>query len=350
MELCFTRIIKVNNPEVDITHAVKRLQEGGLVAFPTETVYGLGANALDPEAVNKIFAAKGRPSDNPLIVHISSMDMLSDLVREIPPMAERLAKAFWPGPLTLVLPKSDLVGGAVTAGLDTVAVRMPEHPVALRLIALAGVPVAAPSANTSGRPSPTVAQHVVEDLHGQVDVIIDGGPVGLGVESTVLDVTSNPPMILRPGGVTKEMLEATLGLEVLLDPALTQVSDTATPKAPGMKYTHYAPKAPVTVFVGEEKAIVQAIKNRASQLKGEGLCVGVMATAETVGEYEDVIVLEVGTRKDLRTVAAKLYSVLRGFDQSKVDVILAEGFPEEGLGSAIMNRLAKAAGQALVRV
>lgn len=350
VELHFTRIMKVNNPKVDMSHAVKELQSGGLVAFPTETVYGLGANALNPEAVRKIFAAKGRPGDNPLIVHIANLEMLEPLVKEFSPIAKQLAEAFWPGPLTLVLPKSDLVGPEVTAGLDTVAVRMPQHPIALRLIELARVPVAAPSANTSGRPSPTVAQHVVEDLHGKLNVIIDGGPVGIGVESTVLDISGEVPMILRPGGITAEMIAQVLGREVAMDPTLAGASIEETPKAPGMKYTHYAPQAPMTVFVGSEQAMVQAIQTQAHQLEQEGRRVGIMATVESAAQYANGLVLEVGSRHDLGTVAAKLYAVLRQFDSAGVDVILAEGFPAEGLGVAVMNRLNKAAGQSIIRV
>lgn len=356
MELHFTRIMKINSPEVDMTHAVKELQTGGLVAFPTETVYGLGANAFNPEAVRKIFVAKGRPSDNPLIVHIANMEMLKPLVRELSPTAEKLAKAFWPGPLTLVLPKSDLVGPEVTAGLQTVAVRMPQHPIALRLIELAGVPVVAPSANLSGRPSPTIAQHVVEDLHGKLNVIIDGGPVGIGVESTVLDISGEVPMILRPGAITPDMIAQVLGRKVEIDPTVagvhseTLASAEAAPKAPGMKYTHYAPKAPMTVFVGSEPDMVKAIQAKTQQLERDGLRVGVMATVDTAAQYINGVVFKVGNRQDLSTVAEKLYAVLRKFDSAGVDVILAEGFPEEGLGVAVMNRLMKAAGQSLIRV
>ena len=242
-----TKVIKIKDktrPEDgELLEAAEILRSGGLVAFPTETVYGLGANALDEAAAKKIYAAKGRPSDNPLIAHISSMEELPALVREIPEAGRKLAEKYWPGPLTMIFPKKDVVPYGTTGGLDTVAVRMPSDPVANRLIKLAGIPVAAPSANTSGRPSPTRAEHVIEDMDGKIEMILDGGQVGIGVESTIVDVSGPVPTLLRPGAVTLEMLRETLG-QVEVDPAiLGPVKGDVKPKAPGMKYRHYAPKA-----------------------------------------------------------------------------------------------------------
>jgi len=326
------------------------LRSNGLVAFPTETVYGLGANALDSSAVEKIFRAKGRPGDNPLIVHIADLAMLTDLVRNVPSEACRLAQKFWPGPLTMVLPCSGRVPKAVTAGLSTVAVRMPDHPVALALIKEAGVPVAAPSANTSGRPSPTKACHVLEDLGGKVPLVLDGGPVGVGVESTVLDLTVSPAMVLRPGGITLEQLQEQLG-KVELDPALAEGQssggnpEAATPKSPGMKYTHYSPDAEVLLVEGPLQEMVAVIREMAAARAREGLKIGIMASKETASSYSGFFTLTVGSREELSTVAANLYDTLRAFDRHGIELILAEAFPRSGLGLAVMNRLTKAAGK-----
>lgn len=324
-----------------LKEAARLLRENEAVAFPTETVYGLGANAMDDEAIAKIFAAKGRPSDNPLIVHIGTKSQLDGIVREIPPVAEKLMEHFWPGPLTIILPRKEGISERVTAGLNTVGVRMPDHPVALALIEEANVPVAAPSANRSGRPSPTLAAHVYEDLNGKIAGIVDGGATGVGVESTVIDCTSEVPTILRPGGITKEQLEAVIG-NVSLDPALKDEKEK--PKSPGMKYTHYAPKAPLSIVEGSREFIQRIVDEK----KKEGFKVGVLTTEEYQHVYSADVVLSCGMRNDLASVATKLYDVLRTFDASEVDVIFSESFPNEGIGNAIMNRLTKAAGHHII--
>lgn len=324
-----------------LQEAAKLLRENEAVAFPTETVYGLGANAMDDEAIAKIFEAKGRPSDNPLIVHIGTKSQLDGIVKEIPPVAEKLMAHFWPGPLTIILPRKEGISERVTAGLNTVGVRMPDHPVALALIEEANVPVAAPSANRSGRPSPTLASHVYEDLNGKIAGIVDGGATGVGVESTVIDCTSTVPTILRPGGITKEQLEAVIGT-VSLDPALKDEKEK--PKSPGMKYTHYAPKAPLSIVEGSREFIQQLVDEK----KEEGFKVGVLTTEEYQHIYNADVILSCGVRSDLASVATKLYDVLRTFDASEVDVIFSESFPNEGIGNAIMNRLTKAAGHHII--
>ena len=324
-----------------LQEAAKLLRENEAIAFPTETVYGLGANAMNDEAIAKIFEAKGRPSDNPLIVHIGTKSQLDGIVKEIPPVAETLMEHFWPGPLTIILPRKEGISEKVTAGLNTVGVRMPDHPVALALIEEANVPVAAPSANRSGRPSPTLASHVYEDLNEKIAGIVDGGATGVGVESTVIDCTSAVPTILRPGGITKEQLEAVIGT-VSLDPALKDEKEK--PKSPGMKYTHYAPKAPLSIVEGSR----EFIQRLADEKKEEGFKVGVLTTEEYQHVYNADVVLSCGVRSDLASVATKLYDVLRTFDASEVDVIFSESFPNEGIGNAIMNRLTKAAGHHII--
>lgn len=326
------------------------LRRGGLVAFPTETVYGLGANALDGRAVARIFEAKGRPPDNPLIVHVDGREAVSGLVKKITGAAETLMEAFWPGPLTIILPVGEVVPAQVTAGLDTVAVRMPDHPVALGLIRAAGVPVAAPSANTSGRPSPTTARHVLNDLGGRIDLIIDGGPAGVGVESTVVDLTVPLPLVLRPGGVTPEDLSKILG-SVAVDPAARSgFKGKCRPRSPGMKYTHYAPRAPLFLIEGEVKAVAAKIMELAREYRRQGHRVGILSYDDgrdfsVVGE-----VVLAGRRDRPETVAAALYAALRRFDEMEIDVILAEGLADQGIGLAVMNRLRKAAGGKIIRV
>lgn len=325
-----------------ITQAADFIRNNEVVAFPTETVYGLGANACSDDAVRKIFEAKGRPSDNPLIVHIASIEQLEEIVEDVSDYAYQLIKAFWPGPLTLVLrKKANQLSTFVTAGLDTVAVRMPNHPVALEIIAKSGVPVAAPSANRSGKPSPTQANHVYHDLDGKISGIIDGGPTGVGVESTVLDCTSDIPTILRPGGITKQQLESVIG-KVNVDQAL--IEEGHTPKSPGMKYTHYAPNAPVVIIDGSHKYM----QNIINQYEEQGKNVGVLTTEEGLNHLQAQKVIACGTRKDLNTVAANLYDVLRQFDKEEVDAIISESFPLDGVGEAIMNRLLKAAGNNVI--
>ena len=339
-----------NIDETALAEAAKILREGGLVAFPTETVYGLGANALNEEAAKKIYAAKGRPSDNPLIAHISKPAELSALVREIPEAGQKLMDAFWPGPLTMVFPKSDIVPHGTTGGLETVAIRMPSDPIANKLIELAGVPVAAPSANTSGRPSPTTADHVFQDMDGKIEAIVDGGAVGIGLESTIVDVTGDIPTLLRPGAITMEMLREILG-EVTIDPAIVgPLKKDIKPKAPGMKYRHYAPKADLTLYEGEQDAVVARINQEVSEKMAEGYKVGVICTTETKELYPQGMVLCVGTRAEEETVAHNLFAVLREFDDLKADYIYSESFSDHKLGQAIMNRLTKAAAYHIVKV
>lgn len=349
-----TKIVRITDKEQlkdeELLEAARILREGGLVAFPTETVYGLGGNALDERASEKIYAAKGRPSDNPLIAHISCMEELPALVREIPEAGRRLAEAYWPGPLTMIFRKRDEVPYETTGGLETVAVRMPSDPVASRLIRLAGVPVAAPSANTSGRPSPTRAEHVIEDLNGKIDMIIDGGQVGIGVESTIVDVSGEIPVLLRPGAVTMEMLENVLG-QVDIDPAIIgPVSADIKPKAPGMKYRHYAPKADMVLVEGEMEQVVRYINQETKKAQKEGKTVGIICTEESRNRYPEGILEVIGSREHEETVAHNLFAVLRDFDSRKVDCIFSESFSRDQLGQAIMNRLCKAAGYHIVKV
>lgn len=326
-----------------IERAGKILQGGGLVAFPTETVYGLGGDALNPESSRKIYAAKGRPSDNPLIVHICRWEDLSQIVKEIPETAKRLADAFWPGPLTMILEKSDKVPGETTGGLSTVAVRMPDDQTALALIRAAGGFIAAPSANVSGRPSPTLAKYVQEDLGGKIEMILDGGQACIGLESTIVDLTDKVPTILRPGYITKEMLSEILG-EVETDRAILPEGSSQTPKAPGMKYRHYAPKAELTIIAGEEKAVIRKINELVAEAEKKGLRSGVIATETTMARYNASLVKNAGSREKEETVAKELYRILREFDEEEVDVIYSESFAESGIGQAVMNRLLKAAG------
>ncbi len=347
-----TRIIKVDekNPEKElIEQAAELIRNGKLVAFPTETVYGLGANGLDKEAASRIFVAKGRPQDNPLILHVSSIEEVKPLVKHIPKKAEEVAEKYWPGPLTMIFERSSLIPDVITGGLDTVAIRMPNHPVALALIKASGVPIAAPSANTSGKPSPTLAQHVIEDLYGKVDMVIDGGATGVGLESTVLDLTSEIPTILRPGGVTLEDLKPIIP-NVTLDLSIIKEGENIIPKSPGQKYRHYAPKADMTVYCGKIEDVVEVINAKARELMEEGKRVGIMATDETKNRYQEGMVISVGTRRDKRTIAHNLFNVLRLFDEKGVDVILSEGVEFEGLGIAIMNRMKKASGGKIIQL
>ncbi len=349
-----TKIFKMdcdNIDENDLKCCGAILKNGGTVAFPTETVYGLGANALDPEAIKGIFTAKGRPSDNPLIVHVTKVEDIVPLVEEIPKAALRAMEAFWPGPLTILFKKSPLIPQEVTAGLLTVGIRLPSHPIARGVIEAAGIPIAAPSANISGKPSPTIAAHVVEDLMGKVDAIIDGGDCEVGLESTVLDLTGEAPMILRPGGITKEMLEEVLGTKVLEDPALDKISmEGATPKSPGMKYTHYSPRAEVLVIIGERTAVVNKINEMKQKYIKEGKKVGIICRDETYSLYADAVAKSMGLGSNLSMMAANLFRILREFDSTDVDVILAEGVEEAEVGRAIMNRLIKASGYQVIHV
>ena len=349
-----TKLIQIEDTgdikDEELMEAAQIIRDGGLVAFPTETVYGLGANALDEEAAKKIYAAKGRPSDNPLIAHISCLEELEPLVSEIPETARKLAERYWPGPLTMVFPKSERVPYGTTGGLETVAVRMPDDSVANRLIALAGVPVAAPSANTSGRPSPTTAQHVWQDMNGKIEMIIDGGPVGIGVESTIVDVSGEVPMLFRPGAVTIEMLQETVG-QVEIDPAIQgPLKEDVRPKAPGMKYRHYAPKAALTLVEGETEDVVAEINRQVQACMEAGQQVGVICTEETRDCYPQGILRSIGVRSQEETIAHNLFAVLREFDDLQVDCIFSESFSRNHLGQAIMNRLTKAAGYHIIKV
>lgn len=343
-------LVSPEAPSADsLAPAAAALRAGQLVAFPTETVYGLGANALDGAAVAQIFAAKGRPADNPLIVHVADRSAVDQVVREIPPKAVALMDAFWPGPLTLVLPRQAAIPTEVAAGLPTVGVRMPSHPVALALIRAAGVPVAAPSANRSGRPSPTSAEHVLEDMMGRIPWVLDGGETGVGLESTVLDLTVDPPTVLRPGGVTVEQLQQVIG-EVRIDPGVNGTTQAANPRSPGMKYTHYAPKAPVLLVEGPVLAMQAKIVDLAEEFMAEGKRVGILCATESMGRYSAPVVLDYGDRHQLEMVAASLFRTLRAFDRHAVDVVLAEGVPETGIGLAVMNRLRRAAGGRVISV
>jgi L-threonylcarbamoyladenylate synthase len=379
-----------------IAEAARALREGGIVAFPTETVYGLGADARNPEAVRRVFEAKGRPSDNPLIVHIAGREQLLDLVLPYGDIPARLMDAFWPGPLTIVLPvRPGTVAQQVTAGLDTVAVRMPAHPVALRLIAAAGCPIAAPSANRSGRPSPTLAAHVLEDLDGRIDGIVDGGPVEVGLESTVVMVVAGRIHVLRPGGVTREALAEAAGCEVVVDgvegvgddegkdedsggsvgvksggenfAASDRASGTdggwrsgdaraggsggiSAPRSPGVKYAHYAPRGELTLVVGDREAVRAYIGREAAAARAAGCRTGVLTYEEHAGFYDADAVVVCGSLARPGEAARRLYAALREFDARGIGRIWAEGCPPEGIGLALMNRLAKAAGGRIVRV
>lgn len=319
----------------DMARAADILRAGGLVAFPTETVYGLGADGLNPDAVRRIFVAKGRPADNPLILHLDGPEMLGRVAQHIPAQAERLMAAFWPGPLTLVLERRPEVPDAVTAGLDTVAVRCPDHPVARELIAEVGRPLAAPSANRSGRPSPTRAEDVLEDLAGRIDAVLDGGPTGLGIESTVLDLTVDPPALLRPGGVPLEDLREFL-------PRVVAVGEATGPvRSPGMKYAHYAPRAYLVLVEGPEEAVAAEIRRLAAKYRQDGRTVAILAV--TGQAYPGETVLRLGPPGHWHEIAASLYRTLRELDRRGIEVALAEGIPRAGLGLAIMDRLERAA-------
>jgi L-threonylcarbamoyladenylate synthase len=340
-----TRIIRVDrdNPDIKkIRIAAKVIKKGGLVAFPTETVYGLGANTFDRHAVSNIFKAKNRPTDNPLIVHIADSDDVYKLARDIPDCVNTLTAKFWPGPLTLLLKKAEHVPRP--KGIDEVTLRMPSHTVALALIRESGVPISAPSANLSGGVSPTTAQHVYNDLKGRIEIILDAGPSDVGVESTIVDLTGVVPVILRPGGVTYEDLKAVLGKIDVHPVAKAETKIEVEAKAPGMKYTHYSPRAQVVLVEGNIKKMVKKMRELINEYTKQGLKVGVMATAETAAFYNQGIVKVVGSREDLKTVAKNLFQILREFDTEEVDIIVAEGVVTKEIGLAIMNRLRKSAG------
>ncbi|MCI7130877.1 MAG: threonylcarbamoyl-AMP synthase [Lachnospiraceae bacterium] len=347
-----TEMIKINPQVIDlkaIARAGEILKKGGLVAFPTETVYGLGGDATNPDASHKIYSAKGRPSDNPLIVHITNMKALEEMVAQVPQTAYLLAERFWPGPLTMIFQKNDRIPYETTGGMDTVAVRMPSDPIARALIDASTGYIAAPSANTSGRPSPTQAEHVAQDLSGKIDMIIDGGPVDIGLESTIVDLTEEVPMILRPGYITLEMMQEVLG-EVRVDPGLIAADSDRKPKAPGMKYRHYAPKADLKVVEGKTERVVQTINRLCAELMDQEKRVGIIATEETKALYKQGIVISIGARDDEEAIARHLYGSLRQFDELGVDAIFSESFETAKMGQAIMNRLLKAAGHQVLEV
>ena len=373
VETIVKKIDGLNTDPESFKEAIRILKSGGLVAFPTETVYGLGGNAYDKTASERIYAAKGRPSDNPLIVHISSFEEIYPLVKKVPEEAVMLSEKFWPGPLTMILDKSDAVPKETTGGLDTVAIRMPSHPVANRLIKEAGIPIAAPSANASGRPSTTKAEHVIEDLFGRIDMIIDGGSSDIGLESTIVDLTVSPPLILRPGFITIEALREVLP-DIEYDKAVLkrQKDDNVVAKAPGMKYRHYAPRGELTIFEGSFKNVAEAVKKAAEDKLKAGFKVGILTSDELFTEYEsliykysgnkenikadgnykdsgEVIVINIGSHKDEAAVAAGLFDALRQFDNTRAQYIYAESFDSDNIGQAIMNRLMKAAGYHMVK-
>lgn len=348
-----TKILKVNEDVTgkELLPAIEILKRGGLVAFPTETVYGLGANALDAAAAKKTYEAKGRPSDNPLIVHIADTAALKVLAVDVPETAYQLADAFWPGPLTMILNKSSVVPHGTTGGLDTVAIRMPNNQVTLKLIRESGLYISGPSANSSGKPSPTLAEHVVHDLDGRIDMVIDAGKSIIGLESTIVDLTGERPCILRPGYITKAMLEEVVG-PVAYDQVvlLKQADPSVRPKAPGMKYKHYAPYGDMTIFEGESDAVVKAINEATQKACKEGKRVGVIATDETKNLYSCDLVKSIGTRENDETIASSMYGILREFDNLKTEIIYSESFYDEQLGQAIMNRMVKASGYKIVKV
>lgn len=346
-----TIVQKIDNNKIDtkiINSAGEIIKNGGLVAFPTETVYGLGADALSEEACIKIYAAKGRPSDNPLIVHIADIEALYKIAAEIPKKAIDLADRFWPGPLTMIFKKTELVPLGTTGGLDSVAVRMPDNKIALELIRAGGGYIAAPSANTSGRPSPTKAEHVYEDMNGRIDMIIDGGMVGIGIESTIVDMSTEIPIILRPGFINKEMLEDVIG-KTDIDKAVLGTNDNnLRPKAPGMKYKHYAPRAELTIVEGEASKVIETINSLVKDKVNSGKNIGIIATDETRECYIKGVVKSIGTRSDEQSISHNLYDILREFDTENVDYIYSESFSCGKMGVAIMNRLLKAAGHKVI--
>lgn len=343
-------IIKDINTDIRfIEEAGKVIRNGGTVAFPTETVYGLGSNALDDEAVRKIFIAKGRPQDNPLIIHVSTKE-ISELVKDVPEVAQKIIDKFWPGPLTVILEKKDIIPNVTSANLNTIGIRMPNSEIALKLIELAERPIAAPSANISGRPSPTEVERCVEDLNGRVDYIIGGESSDIGVESTIVDCTVNPPLVLRPGGITLEMLKE-INPEIELDKALkSKPNDDFKPKAPGMKYKHYAPNAHLKIIKGKNEKTIEIINEIVENYIEKGNDVAILTTNENLNKFNNGKVISLGSENDLKEIAKNLFEALRKCDDLRVQYILCQGFEENGVGLAIMNRLNKAAGYDILEV
>ncbi len=347
-----TKVIKLKREDLkktDFKEAGEILRNGGLVAFPTETVYGLGGNALDPTASMKIYAAKGRPSDNPLIVHISEVSDIEKLAVDIPKEAYRLAERFWPGPMTMILKKADIVPGETTGGLDTVAIRLPSDPIARMLIKTSGVFIAAPSANLSGRPSPTTAEHVIEDLSGRIDMIIDGGSCEIGLESSIIDLSGAEPLILRPGFITKEDFDMVVA-DAEYDRAVIseKPEKNIVAKAPGMKYRHYAPKGQITIVKGDSDRVVGLINEKLKEHLERGEEAAVMCADETADKYKCVHVYKLGSRKKDSEISANLFAVLRQLDEDGIGIIYSESFDDLRLSQAIMNRLRKAAGYNMI--
>lgn len=347
-----TEIISINDEEFNskLIEAGQIIKKGGLVAFPTETVYGLGGDALNPESSKKIYGAKGRPSDNPLIVHIAKIDDIYKIADGVDERALKLMKSCWPGPLTIVLRKKDIVPYETTGGLDTVAVRMPKNECALKFIELSGGFIAAPSANSSGRPSPTMASHVYEDLGGKIEMIIDGGDADIGVESTIVDLSGDVPMLLRPGYIDILLLKEILG-EISIDPSIAgNVSAGDRPKAPGMMYRHYAPKGDMYIVKGNQDAVINKINELVDSDEAAGKKAGIIALEETADNYKCGIIRMAGSEKDEASIAKKIYAILREFDSLGVDIIYSEEFDTPRLGMAIMNRLMKAAGHKVINL
>lgn len=353
-----TQIVTItkSEPKESIIEKLSRagevIKRGGLVAFPTETVYGLGGDALNPTASGKIYAAKGRPSDNPLIVHISDIEQLDKIVDNIPDKARKLAQVFWPGPLTMIMKKSDIVPMQTTGGLDTVAVRMPAHPLAVIFINMAGGFVAAPSANLSGKPSPTTAKYVIQDMDGRIDMIIaaeNDGADAIGLESTIIDMTTDIPTILRPGYITQEMISRQIG-ETDIDVTIFDTDSTQVPKAPGMKYRHYAPKGELVIVEGESEKVVKYINEQTKLHRQKGEKTGVIGTDGLVSKYETDIIKNAGSKSEPIAAAKQLYTFLREFDDENVEYIYSEAFKNDGFGQAVMNRLLKAAGHKIIKV
>lgn len=347
-----TKVVFIDEQHIDldvIKEAGELIKRGELVGFPTETVYGLGGDALKSDSARKIYAAKERPSDNPLIVHIAKWEDVNYICEDIPETAHKLAEVFWPGPLTMILKKKPIVPLETTGGLDTVAVRLPSHPIARRFIEAAGGYVAAPSANVSGRPSPTLAKYVLEDMEGKIPLILDGGAVGIGVESTIVDLTEDVPMILRPGFVTREMLEQILG-EINEDATLMDAAKDVKPKAPGMKYRHYAPKGNLQIVTGAEEKVIAYINDACEAAMKEGKKTGVICTRENAPYYVSENIKVIGSKAQENTIAHGLYQCLRECDDESLEVIFTESFPTKGIGQAIMNRLLKAAGHQIIQV
>ncbi len=348
-----TKIYTLNEENIDtniIKEAGEVLKKGGLVAFPTETVYGLGGDALNPDSSKKIYAAKGRPSDNPLIVHISNLKALEKIVKDIPSDALKLADKYWPGPLTMIFNKNDVVPKETTGGLETVAVRMPSNKIARALIDASGGYIAAPSANISGRPSPTVAKYVIEDMDGRIDIILDGGESDVGLESTIVDFTEGKPMILRPGYITQKMLEEALSERVEWDKAIIDADSKTPPKAPGMKYRHYAPKGELVIVEGNKEDVIKKINELTNEDKNNNLKTGVIATEETKDYYNADLVKSAGHKDKENEVAHHLFRILREFDEENIQKMYSESFKSDGVGAAVMNRLLKAAGHQIIKV